>query len=237
MFLSVLGVNGPFPAAGGACSGYLVESDSGDTKLLLDCGTGALARLLRLLPLEALSGVVLSHLHFDHMSDMLPMQYALQFAGRKYPLPVFAPERPERVRALLENPYCDLFSHSDITLQEMRISFIPAVHPVESSSVSVECDGARLVFSGDTNENPALSLFADGCNLLLADAGFLAADWTPKSPHLSAMLCGELAASVRAGALLLTHLNPRYDPSALLMEAQEVYPRAEIAVPGKRYRV
>jgi len=36
MFLSVLGVNGPFPAAGGACSRYLVESDSGETKLLLD---------------------------------------------------------------------------------------------------------------------------------------------------------------------------------------------------------
>jgi len=237
MFLSVLGVNGPFPAAGGACSGYLVESDGGDTKLLLDCGTGALSRLLKLTPIEALSGVVLSHLHFDHMSDMLPMLYALQLSARRYPLPVFAPERPERVRALLESPHCDLFSHSDITVQEMRISFVPAVHPVEASCVSVECDGARLVFTGDTNENPALALFADGCDLLLADAGFLAADWTPKAPHLSALLCGELASSVRAGALLLTHLNPKYDPQALLKEARAACPRAEIAVPGKRYRV
>ena len=44
-------------------------------------------------------------------------------------------------------------------------------------------------------------------------------------------------ALVSAGALLLTHVNPKYDPGALLLEAQEAYPRAEIAVPGKRYRV
>ena len=41
MKLTVLGCNGPYPAAGGACSGYLLET--GDTRVLLDCGAGALA--------------------------------------------------------------------------------------------------------------------------------------------------------------------------------------------------
>lgn len=237
MFLTILGNNGPFPAADGACSGYLLESDSARTRLLLDLGTGSLSRLMGLLSPARLTGVVVSHLHFDHMSDLLPMQYALQFSDRERPLPVFAPRTPERVRALLECPWYDLFDHADITLEEMRLSFIPATHPVEGSCVRVECDGASMVFTGDTNVNPALELFADGCDLLLADAGLPSADWNERKPHLSAALCGQIARDARAGALLLTHLNPACDPQTLIEEARAAYPSAQLAVPGMRVRV
>ena len=237
MYLTILGNNGPFPAPGGACSSYLLESDSGETKLLIDAGTGSLARLMDIARPETLDAVVLSHLHFDHMSDLRPMQYALQFSARERPLPLFLPRRPERVRALLECPYYDLFDHEDIAVGEMRLRFIPAVHPVEGSCVAVEGDGAKFVFTGDTNLDPALELFADGCDLLLADAGLSRADWTEKKPHLSASHCGALARDVRAGALLLTHLNPLYDPQALLDEARRDYPAAELARLGERYRV
>ena len=237
MYLTILGNNGPFPAPNGACSSYLLESDSGETKLLIDAGTGSLARLMEIARPETLTAVVLSHLHFDHISDLLPMQYALQFSGRERPLPVFLPRRPERVRSLLECPYYDLFDHEDIAVGEMRLSFIPAAHPVEGSCVAVACDGAKFVFTGDTNRVPALELFADGCDLLLADAGLSQADWTKKKPHLSAALCGALAREARAGALLLTHLNPLYDPASLLAEAREAYPAAELACLGERYRI
>ena len=101
MKLTILGNNGPYPCAGGACSGYLLSSDSGRTKLLIDCGTGTLANLSKHLAWDALDAVILSHLHFDHMSDMLPMQYALQFHSRAEALPVYAPLTPAPVRALL----------------------------------------------------------------------------------------------------------------------------------------
>ena len=237
MYLTILGNNGPFPAPDGACSSYLLESDSAETKLLIDAGTGSLARLMEAARPETLTGVVLTHLHFDHMSDLLPMQYALQFSRRERPLPVFLPRQSERVRALLECPWYDLFDHADITLEEMRLSFIPATHPVEGSCVRVECDGASMVFTGDTNVNPALELFADGCDLLLADAGLPSADWNERKPHLSAALCGQIARDARAGALLLTHLNPTCDPRRLIEEARAAYPSAQLAVPGMRVRV
>ena len=104
MKLTILGNNGPYPAPGGACSGYLLSSDSGNTNVLLDCGTGVLSNLSRHLPWESLSAVILSHLHYDHMSDLLPMQYALQFHPRSAPLPVIAPETPSEVRRLLDAP-------------------------------------------------------------------------------------------------------------------------------------
>ena len=233
MKLTILGANGPYPAEDGACSGYLLTSDSGHTRILLDCGTGCLAALRGAAALEDLSAVVLSHLHYDHMSDMLPLQYALQFSSREPALPVLCPEAPEAVRALLNVPCFDLAPLKDRQVGEMRLSFIPAVHPVPTVCVAVECDGARLVYTGDSNENPALELFADGADLLLADAGLSSADWKPRAPHLSAAMCGQLARSARVKALLLTHLNPKYDPEALLAEARAAYPSAELAVRGE----
>ena len=232
MKLTILGANGPYPAAEGACSGYLLSSDSGETHILFDCGTGSLAALRGVLPLESLTAVVLTHLHYDHMSDMLPMQYALQFSKRAAALPVLAPEAPAAVRALLDVPCFDLFPPEDRQIGEMRLTFIPGVHPVPCVCVAVECDGARFVYTGDTNQNPALELFADGADLLLADAGLSTADWSARAPHLSAAMCGQLARSCRAKALLLTHLNPKYDPADLLAAARAFYPNAALAVRG-----
>ena len=235
MKLTILGANGPYPAAEGACSSYLLSSNSGKTHILFDCGTGALAALRETLPLEELTAVVLTHLHYDHMSDMLPMQYALQFSRRQTALPVLCPAAPADVRRLLEVKCFDLSLPEDRQIGELRLSFIPGVHPVPCVCVAVEGDGARFVYTGDTNENPALELFADGADLLLADAGLSAANWSPRAPHLSAAMCGQLARGVRARALVLTHLNPKYDPEALAAEARTSYPDAELAVRGARY--
>ena len=238
MKLTILGNNGPYPAPGGACSGYLLESDSGNTAVLIDCGPGVLANLMGADALDRLDAVVLSHLHFDHMSDLLPMQYAIQFHPRKHPLPVYAPASPEHVRGLLETAACyDLWPMRDVTVGEMRISFNPARHPVETYAVSVVCDDARFVFTGDSNTDALVELFCDGADLLLADAGLSTEDWKPTAPHYSAALCGELAKNARAKKLLLTHFNPKYDPQALLDEARAHYPTAEIAEIGGIYYI
>lgn len=229
MILKILGNSGPYPAPNGACSGYLLQSDSGDTKILIDCGPGVLSRLMDEGCLGTLDAVVLSHLHYDHMSDMLPLQYALQLNPRVKPLAVYAPDEPEAVAALLDCPYFDLWPAEDVTVGEMRIRFTAARHPVPTNAVSVECDGERFVFTGDTNEDALVELFCDGASLLLADCGFAKADHRFTAPHLSAELCGRLAANARVKKLLLTHLNPKYDPQALLAEAREIFPAAELA--------
>lgn len=97
MKLTVLGCNGPYPAPDGACSGYLLQE--GDTGVLLDCGAGVLAQLEKHMPPQNLTAIVLSHLHYDHMSDMLPLIY------RCPGLPVYLPGAPAAVRALLENAF------------------------------------------------------------------------------------------------------------------------------------
>lgn len=235
MRLTILGNNGPYPAPGGACSGYLLESDSGRTNILMDCGTGVLSRLPNYIDIERLDAVVLSHLHYDHMSDMLTMHYALQFHPRKRPLSVYAPARPAEVRSLLAGASIDLWPMRETEIGEMKLSFCPVRHPVETFAVAVECDGARLVYTGDTNTDYALELFCDSADLLLADAGLSEVDYSENAPHLSAALCGKLAKDTGAKRLLLTHLNPKYDPNDLCAEARAFFPSAEIAVRGESY--
>ena len=233
MRLTILGNNGPFPAPGGACSGYLVESDSGETRILLDCGPGVLSRLEQILPPEKLNAIVLSHLHYDHMSDMLPMHYYFQFHPLNRAMNVFLPGTPAEVRALIEDKQFDLWPMRETSVGEMRLRFCRVRHPVTTFAVSVECDGKKLVYTGDTNTETALELFADGADLLLADAGLSNADYRENAPHLSAALCGQLAQNVRAKQLVLTHLNPKYDPDLLLSEAKAVYPSAQLAQIGE----
>lgn len=195
MRLTILGNNGPFPAPGGACSGYLVESDSGETRILLDCGTGVLAHLTQLMPDIHLDAVVLSHLHYDHMSDMLPMHYYFQFHPLARPLNVLLPGAPAEVRTLIEDKQFDLWPMRETMIGEMRLRFCRVRHPVPTYAISVECDGRRLVYTGDTNTEPVLELFADGADLLLADAGFQAPIITRTLPHLSAALAGSSRAT------------------------------------------
>lgn len=235
MKLIVLGNNGPYPAPGGACSSYLLQSDRHG--LLLDFGTGALAALPRYVSYAALDAVILSHLHFDHMSDILPMVYALQFHPRTAPLPVLAPDAPENLRALIDLPAYELRPMRDCKIGPFDLRFMRARHPVETWAVRASCNGKSLVYTGDSNDLPALADFARGADVLLADAGLSSADWHENAPHMSAAGCARLARDAECARLLLTHLNPRYAPEALEAEAREIHPGATFTRIGAEYEI
>ncbi len=231
MRLTVLGCNGPYPAAEGACSGYLLES--GGTRMLLDCGTGVLARLTALLPPEELDAVVLSHLHYDHMSDMLPLIYRCQAAGKR--LRVFMPMQENLLRALL----CESFDTADIAaggcVGAIVLTTLPVRHPILAYAVRLtDMEGKSLCYTGDTNTCPGLAQFAQGADMLLADACFTDALWDEKKPHLSARLAAILAREAGAKRLTLTHLRPDIDRQTLLSEARQEYASACMAQAGLR---
>ena len=236
MILTMLGVNGPYPSPKGACSGYLLTSDSGRTKILIDCGSGVLGRLLNECTARDLNAVILTHLHFDHMSDMLPMNYLLKAAGIES-LKVLCPQTPDKVRKILEGGALDLYPMKDLTIGEMKIEFLPVSHPVEAYAVRVFCDGKTFVYTSDTNECDALTLFSNEADLLLADAGLLRDDWTIKKPHMTPGMCARLARDAGARMLVLTHINPSYNAEAVLDEAVNDYPEAMVARAGLRINI
>lgn len=245
MKLTVLGKNGPFPHAGGACSGYLLES--GDTRLVLDMGSGTLSRLLTVCPLEKVSAVLLSHLHSDHMSDMLILRYALaqkHARGEDVPMPlsVVTPPEPEaEFRQLASFGVYDMTLAQDgmrLRFGDLAVSLHRMVHPVPSYAFHITDGEKRFFYTGDTAYFPQLAELCEGCDLLLADAGLLIGDKTNAvSAHMTAREVGGLARDANVRRLLCTHIWGGYEDDEVLKEAREAFPQAEIALESQTYEI
>ena len=233
MRLHLLGVSGPYPASGGATSGYLLEA--GSSLLQFDLGSGVLSRLTSLCPPEDLSALFLSHWHFDHTSDLLPLIYRLEALGRV--LPVCAPaDEASALRRIAQQAGCfrlqdvcpgDLLSVGDV---QVRVGEVR--HPVPAVGFRVEGEGLSFGYTGDTNTLPSLADFYQGVDLLLADGLFPEKYWAESKPHLSAALAAGLARDTGARQLIITHLNPAFPPETLLREARAVFPGVRIAEAG-----
>lgn len=241
--LHVLGCAPACGNPGDACSGYLVRA--GGSRILLDCGPGVLASLLArdAAPLDA---IVLSHLHFDHVADLVPLGFAHEFglASDWKPPALYAPPGgADRLTAL-----CEASGHGGDHLQacgltvdeyapdatlvvgDAQLRFRELMHPGTSHGIRVEAGGGALVYSGDTAATPALGEFAANADVLLTEATAL-----PSSDvHLPAGEAGRIAREAGCKALVLTHLDVR-ERTAALRQARETFDApVQAAVPGLR---
>lgn len=226
MELTVLGMNGPFPSAGGATSGYLVSA--GETRVQLDLGSGTLAALTALTAPEKLGALVLSHWHFDHCSDVLPLIFRLEALAEE-PLHVYGPVDEnslvrQAVKGCAKMVLHDLAPGNSVQLGDVTLTAWQARHPVPALMLRLTAEGKTLCYTGDTNTVEGLTDFANKADLLLADGLFPAAMWAEGKPHLSAVLAAELARDAQARRLVITHLNPLIDPVGLISEARAIRP-------------
>ncbi|MCR4620594.1 MAG: MBL fold metallo-hydrolase [Clostridiales bacterium] len=236
MYLTVLGCYGPFPSVGSATSGYLISSDSGKTNIALDMGAGVLSRLLtQIQSIDRLNAVLLSHLHFDHISDMGVLGYLLDFSSLAS-MKLICPSTPASVYAQFGSKF-DKYDPNDARIGEFEVSFIHVKHPVATYAVKIVGDGASFVYTGDTNICPEISLFCDKADMILADSCLSHREWTLSKPHMSALNCGKLAAQANAGELILTHFSPNSNIEELLDEARTAFPNCRLAEEGLRVRI
>ncbi len=210
MKLTVLGNTGPYPKAGGACSGYLLEHN--DLKILLDLGNGTLANYRNVAKIEEMTAVICSHLHADHISDLFVLRYALQFSGKTVPL--YAPENPSQEFERL--PFASAFEvtaiHEDLvlTFDDLTITFKEMKHPYQDYAIKVTDGKTTFVYTGDTAYCEALSEFTKGADVLLCDSAFL--DDVDSDVHLSMEKAIQTANEAGVRRLILTHFNPEISP-------------------------
>ena len=243
MKLTVLGKYGPFPAAGGACSGYLVEKEN--TKVLIECGSGVFSRLQQVCPINELSGIILSHLHSDHMSDIMILRYALdswnaQGLSEDVPVPLYAPGNPveEYNRLYYKNVYQITPIHAGMQLKfgELTFLFQEMTHPVQSFGMVISDGIKRIAYTGDTNYNDKIVPFVRDVNLFIADTGLLYKDKTgPGVPHLTALEAGIIASKAEVEKMMLSHIWPGYTEEEVVKEAAVNYPDAFIAREMEEY--
>ncbi|NLY42590.1 MAG: MBL fold metallo-hydrolase [Clostridiaceae bacterium] len=244
MKLTILGNNGPYQAAGGACSGYLVET--GNAKVLMDCGNGVLANLQKICTFEELDAILLSHLHSDHVSDMAVLKYALVIKNTRglsnKIIPVYAPRTPEDEynRLNVENAFSlhPIGEDLKIEIKDLTFTFKPMKHPVESYAICIETEGKRFVYSGDTAWTENLIDFSKGADLLLVDAGLQHKDKVDENvPHLTSLEIGILAKQAGVKRVMLTHFWPGHDLEVSLQEAKQNFDNTELSVLMKTYEL
>lgn len=246
MKITVLGSNGPFPAPGGACSGYIIQA--GDTALVLDLGPGTLANLRKIYPAINVDGILLSHLHSDHMADMLVLRYALQQLGgsngeARPTMTVVAPETPEtEYRMLVSSGVFEMVSARPglrLRFGQVTVTLYASAHAVETYAFDVEYQGRRIFYTGDTGMHPELVAQCRGADILLADACFLNSEKPgEKAQHLTAGEAGRVAAEAGVGQLICTHVwGGREDTAGMLAEAREHFANSLIAENMHEYHV
>ncbi|MBW3581123.1 MAG: MBL fold metallo-hydrolase [Actinobacteria bacterium] len=240
--LTVLGCSGSYAGPGGACSGYLVQSDG--VSVWLDAGPGTLANLQLHLDLDDLDAVVLTHAHPDHWVDVLPYHNAIRYLRPRTGLPVFSPPEVRRlareVNGGLEPAlhWTDVHGGSTVTVGALSLSFSRTDHGPETLAVRVgDASGASLGYSADTGPGWSLSELGPDLGLALCEAS-LAPEQERRVQHLTAAQAGTSARAAGARRLVITHLQPGVDPDRSRDDASAAFGLpVDLAADHARYEV
>lgn len=233
MKLTVLGMSGTWPPAGGATCGYLLSHEG--TQIWLDAGSGTFARLQEHIEVSALAAMVITHGHPDHFVDAIPCFYARHYGHLGAPgLPFYSPAGFVDLMSLLvaegekdvmgEAYAFHTVADGDVfTVGPFTFTTFEMVHVgVNAMGFRIEAGGGVLAYTGDTGPCDAVVEMSRGADVLLAEATYQDAN-TLFPFHMSATQVGEHAAAAGVPRVILTHLVPGLDPEVSRAEAAAVY--------------
>ena len=248
MDVTVLGCNAAFPRAGGACSGFLVRG--GGATVWIDAGNGTFSRLQEVASWRDLDAMIITHGHADHISDVLPLMYAMGLDDNPPddPLPVYAPDEvAKRLTAMLGGgrsreifnkvfvfkPMAGEFRVKDLEVRPFRTE-----HPIDCYGLRLKADGRDVVYTSDTAFFPDLVEACAQADLLIAEATYVGEVSADGGVHMWARETGRLARDAKVKRLVLTHIWATFDVAQAEAEARESYDGPlEAAAEGKVYTV
>ncbi len=223
--LTVLGGSPAGAGTGRGCSGYLISTD--EATFVLDLGPGTLTELRRHADFRTLDAVILSHLHVDHVLDLVALRFALAYNPVRPPglVPLRLPPGGEafldRVADAFAEPgkagafFPDVFDIDEydpasvLTIGDARLTFAPTVHYVPCWAIRIAHPGGgrALVYTADTGPAADLAGFVAGCGVMVAESTLLEPSEEPFSSrgHLTAEEAAGLARTAGAETLVLTH--------------------------------
>jgi ribonuclease BN (tRNA processing enzyme) len=199
---------------------------AGGRLTLLDLGSGTLRSLLRYgLNFSDMDVLALTHLHPDHVGDLIPLLFATRYSlgyTRREPFTLLAArgfkdfhgklkrafgEWVEPPAGLMELRELSPTGPEEVRWEGLTIRSAPTGHTEGSLAYRLEAEGRSLVYSGDTGVSAALVELAQAADLLVLEAS------NPfKVPgHLTPAEAGRLARQAGARRLLLTHFYPPCD--------------------------
>lgn len=212
--VTMLGTGAGIPQPGRSQAAILVELEQ---PLLLDCGAGTLLRLDQAgVSLDALDTVLLTHLHLDHVSDLLALanaRYLADMPGLQVYGPSGTAEYVRATRSLYPN-----LAGMDVAVRELApMDTFPvkgfdvfaeeARHSVTALSYRLEAEEGVVVYSGDTEPSARVAALAKGADVLVHECSF--PEPFDVTNHSTPKKLGRILRNQGIKRIVLTHLYPQ----------------------------
>jgi ribonuclease BN (tRNA processing enzyme) len=229
MKVTVVGFWGGYPEKNEATSSYLLEHEG--FRLLVDCGSGAVAQLQNYISPIELDAVILSHYHHDHVADIGVLQYARliqSFQGNgSAVLPVYGHVYDEQGFARLEMPNITQALSYDLAhakkIGPFTITFLETKHPVTCFAMRITAGDQTIIYTADSSYMEEFIPFSKDADLIICECNFYKNQDGTKAGHMNSLEAGNIAQKANAKELLLTHLPHHGAINHLVTEAKEMF--------------
>ena len=226
MELEILGLGVGAPLGNG-CPSYAVRTDS--TLIVLDFGPGAFERAWERELLGRIDAVVISHMHMDHMLDLLPLSGEVaaeairsRMAEPKRPIVYVARGSGRQVLAtageavgLHASDFDEAFDLREydaadtLEIGDLRLTFAVTAHALPGCAPRVTDGRSTLFYSADTAFREELAEHAREVDLALIESTYLdESEKLERQGHMTGEQAGRLAALAEVRRLVLIHTMP-----------------------------
>jgi ribonuclease BN (tRNA processing enzyme) len=191
----------------------------GDKTIIFDAGSGTFMRLIEAgIDYEQIDHIFITHLHIDHVSDLLQYLWA-QHLDRQKDLHLFGPPGLKKFYGHLTK-LAPQFSHlrfevkvkevaegDAISLPFCEIEVMRTHHVDELVSICYRVEAYKKIFgySGDTDYCEKLIQFFKDVDVLVLECTTL--NEQKLEGHLTPKECAEIAKKAQVKKLVLTHLD------------------------------
>jgi ribonuclease BN (tRNA processing enzyme) len=211
---------------------------AGGTSILLDAGPGTFAELQRHIDPGSLDGVVLTHAHPDHWTDLESLAtWAGYGPGRgrfrdrtsesAQVLPIYAPpglrERSSYAAAIWLD-WREVVAPRRLNLGSLEVQFGATDHGTPTLAVLLVDGDATLAYSADSGPGWTVADFGRPVEVFLCEATYTREE-EGSLLHLSGRQAGAMASAAGVGRLILTHRWPTVSADDVRREAELAFGR------------
>jgi len=236
MELYVLGSGTCIPTVDRGPSGLALSFHS--HLIFFDGGGGSLRQMPKLgLDYRKVDHICISHFHPDHVSDLVPFLFALNYTvdfTRTEPLHILGPQGLKRFYAQMKGIFghwieaktYPLFFHEagddSLSFVDFSVQTLPLAHSDLSVGFRVNGEVRSVVYSGDTDYCENIVRLGREADLLVLECSF--PDESKAPGHLTPSLAGRIAREANSKKLLLTHFYPVFEGHDIRKECGQEFP-------------
>ena len=235
MKLTILGSGVCVPVPERCQSSYLLETER--NRILFDMGSGAFHRLSQAgVDYFDIETICLSHLHCDHMSDIVPFFFGTNYHPekiRKKPLLLIGPPGTRKwVKGLFSVHGAWIIprsyslsimekENSSVDLNGETLTAVSVYHSAHTNGYRLkDARGKVFAFTGDSSWGPNLVKLAHEADILLSECSFPDREM---DKHLNAKEVARLGKESSSRRILLTHIYPGYENFSFSSVMDRIY--------------